>query len=163
MLCRSRAALTYAEAQSRLDDPRLHDEVSGVSTAALAPHVPSPGTALGGSFQAMIHRRDCCKLTPGQRLQDGGFGARLCTRKGHVCLGRAGLARMPRQSRADAGAIAESTAVSFVEQLTKQMHSFDTAEFVLGRQVTRACARLGCGMRPMAGGAPAQAPWQDIL
>ena len=26
--CRSRAALTYAEAQSRLDDPRLSDEVS---------------------------------------------------------------------------------------------------------------------------------------
>jgi exosome complex exonuclease DIS3/RRP44 len=27
-VCRSRAALTYAEAQSRIDDARLHDELS---------------------------------------------------------------------------------------------------------------------------------------
>lgn len=31
---RSRAALTYAEAQARIDDPRLHDEVNGPSCLA---------------------------------------------------------------------------------------------------------------------------------
>jgi exoribonuclease R len=34
---RSRAALTYAEAQARIDDPRLHDEVDARPPAVLAP------------------------------------------------------------------------------------------------------------------------------
>ena len=52
VLCRSRAALTYAEAQSRLDDPRLHDEVSD-QTVAKSPHVPRQHRA--PSLAAIIH------------------------------------------------------------------------------------------------------------